>query len=443
MIKKILVVDDDLAFNEMLCEALKDEGYEPQGVTTLKEARERLYSDSFHCVLLDLRLPDGDGMELVETASSLSAVVVMSAHGNIDSAVRAVKKGAFNFLEKPFDLNHALIEIERAIDYRDLELENEELSKLTGDKFHVDLIGESPSVVRIKKMMESIAGKKISILIEGESGTGKEVVARLIHKLSGRKRFVALNCAAIPENLFESELFGHEKGAFTGAVTSKKGLVEEADGGTLFLDEISEMPLNLQPKLLRFIENNSFKRLGGASEKTVNVRLICATNRKLAEEVKEGKFRADLYYRLNVVKIELPPLRERKEDIPLLVKHFVPVLQKEVGLNRRIDISPDFMDMLLHYDWPGNVRELRNTLLSVIAIHDDIERLEAWMLPENILEAVSERRNLPEEPSLEELEKEYTENLLKKYKGNKTRVARALGISKSTLYTKLKRWGLD
>ena len=443
MKKKILVIDDDQMFNEMLCEALKDAGYTPVGVMTLGEAREKLYNDYFHCVLLDLRLPDGNGMELVEIASAVSTVIVMSAHGDINSAVSAVKKGAFNFLEKPFDLDHALIEIKRAMSYRKLELENEELSRLTSTERKLNLVGKSTEMMKIKKTVETIAGKNVSVLIEGDSGTGKEVVANLIHRLSGRKKFVALNCSAIPENLFESELFGHEKGAFTGADTFKKGLVEEADGGTLFLDEISEMPLSLQPKLLRFIERGNFKRLGSTLEKRVNVRLICATNRNLLNEMEKGRFRADLYYRLNVVKIKLPPLKERIEDIPLLVNHFIPILQKEVGITEKIDVSSDFMEMLMNYDWPGNVRELRNVLLSIIAIYGEHKTLEKWMLPENMQKLVKKASPSFEEMSLEELEKDYTERLLRKYNGNKTKVARALGISKSTLYTKLKRWNLD
>ncbi|OAA31272.1 Fis family transcriptional regulator [Kosmotoga arenicorallina S304] len=443
MKNKILVIDDDHMFNEMLCEALKDEGYMPVGVLSLKEARKKLYDEYFHCVLLDLRLPDGNGMELVEMASTISTVIVMSAHGDIRSAVNAVKKGAFNFLEKPFELNHALIEIKRAINYRKLELENEELSKLTGGERKLNLVGNSTEMVKIKKTIDTIANKSVSVLIEGESGTGKEVVANLIHRLSGRKKFVALNCSAIPENLFESELFGHEKGAFTGADTLKKGMVEDADGGTLFLDEISEMPLSLQPKLLRFLESGSFKRLGSIMAKRVNVRLICATNRNLLDEVEKGRFRADLYYRLNVVKIAIPPLRNRIEDIAPLVNYFIPLLKREIGIAEDIKVSEDFIEALMNYKWPGNVRELRNVLLSIIAIYGDHGVLETWMLPEDMQKPEMEKKLPLGEMPLEELEKDYTERLLRKYNGNKTKVARVLGISKSTLYTKLKRWKLD
>ncbi|ACR80282.1 sigma-54-dependent transcriptional regulator [Kosmotoga olearia] len=443
MKRKLLVVDDDMAFNLILCEALESEGYLVTKAHDLKSAKELLQEESFDCALLDIRLPDGDGIELIDFARSQETIViVMSAHGNIETAVSAVKKGAYNFLEKPFDLNHALVEVERALKFAELQREHRLLLKKVKQLgFTDELLGVSESIVSIKKLIENIAPKKVTVLIQGESGTGKEVIARMIHKLSGRKEFVDINCGAIPENLFESEIFGYEKGAFTGAGDSKKGLVEEADRGTLFLDEISELPITLQPKLLRFIETGTFQRIGSTKRKKTDVRIICATNRDLEKLVEEGKFREDLFYRLNVVRIKLPPLRERPEDIAILAKQFVKDISAELGLRKRPKISETFIQALMNYHWPGNVRELRNCLLSILAVHDSSETLEEWMLFDVLGSRIDNSRDASNEDlTLEELEKRYIRKLLKKYSGNKTKVAQVLGISKSTLYEKLKRW---
>lgn len=444
MKSKILVVDDDLEFNSLMVEALVDEGYDVKSVLRLKDAGERLLRENFDCVLLDVMLPDGNGLEMIEPAlSSGACVIVMSAYGNVTSAVEAVKKGAFNFLEKPFELNHALFEIQRAIEYSNLSTDNARLKKERHGHIS-NFIGQTEPIRKIKNLVKIIAFKKVTILIESESGTGKEIIARSIHELSGRKNFVAINCGAIPETLFESELFGYEKGAFTGAQKAKKGLIEEADRGTLFLDEIGELPLSMQTKLLRFLESGTFKRIGATVPKLTDVRVVCATNKNLKTMVTEGKFREDLFYRLNVVKVNIPPLRERKEDIPLIIKEISKDLTFEIGLRKVPELSTELMEKLVNYSWPGNVRELRNLLLSLFAIHGNGEIIGVDSLPPNIHEVPVEESAVPEQDmSLNELERNYTEKLLKRHAGNKTKVAKILGISKSTLYEKLKKWQLE
>ena len=441
MKNRILVVDDDLEFNSLMVEALTDEGYDVKSVLRLKDARERLLRENFDCVLLDVMLPDGNGLDMVEPAlSSGACVIVMSAYGNVSSAVEAVKKGAFNFLEKPFELNHALFEIQRAIEYSNLYRDNTSLKKEKAGHMS-SFVGETVAVKKIKELVGVIALKKVTVLIESESGTGKEIIARSIHELSGRKNFVAINCGAIPESLFESELFGYEKGAFTGAQKTKKGLIEEADRGTLFLDEIGELPLSMQTKLLRFLESGTFKRIGSTIPKLTDVRIICATNRDLRAMIAEGKFREDLFYRLNVVKLNIPPLRERKEDIPVIIKELSRELAFEIGLKKTPGLSDSLMDRLVNYSWPGNVRELRNLLLSLFAIHGNHGIITEDALPQDfrVLPA-SDLKIFEQDVSLDELERTYVEKLLLRHEGNKTRVAKILGISKSTLYEKLKKW---
>ncbi|HNR80534.1 MAG TPA: sigma-54 dependent transcriptional regulator, partial [Mesotoga infera] len=349
-----------------------------------------------------------------------------------------VRKGAFNFLEKPFDLTHALLEVKRSIEYSELSRERDDLAGMVGGDTLSEFVGKSPSVIRLKETISMIAPKKVTVLLEGESGTGKEIVARAIHQLSGRKRFVAINCGAIPENLFESELFGYEKGAFTGALHSRPGLIEESSRGTLFLDEVSEMPPALQVKLLRVLETSTNQRLGGNVSRRLDLRVIAATNRDLESYVIGGQFRSDLYYRLNVVKLRIAPLREKREDIPVLVEYFLPRLCQELGLRKPPALSAGLLDEMMGYDWPGNIRELRNKLLSLLAVNGDREILSSIGLenPEN--EKCIEKAF--EEVSLDEMEKRYISWLLKRHSGNKSETARILEISKSTLYEKIKRW---
>ncbi|RLL91745.1 Fis family transcriptional regulator, partial [Mesotoga sp. HF07.pep.5.2.highcov] len=358
MKRKVLVVDDDLAFNGLLGAALEEEGYEVVQVYNLEQTLKQISEEVFDCLILDVRLPDGSGLDIISEAALSSPVIVVSAHGDINTAIDAVKKGAFNFLEKPFDLNHALLEVKRAIEFSEVSRERDSLADLVTTEPSVEIIGKSKNILELKQMIAAIAPKKVTVLLEGESGTGKEVVARSIHQKSGRGKFVPINCGAIPENLFESELFGYEKGSFTGAMNSKPGLIEESHRGTLFLDEISEMPLPMQVKLLRVLETSSSQRLGGTTSRKLDLRVIAATNRDLEVEVSKGNFRSDLYYRLNVVKIKIDPLREKREDIPILIHHFLPRLCEELGMKKPPTIPEDFMNKMKAYDWPGNIREL-------------------------------------------------------------------------------------
>jgi len=438
MNRRILLVDDDLAFNGLLAAALREEGYDVTQVYNLKQAEKSLLDEFFDCVILDVRLPDGSGLDLLPDAAQTAPVIVVSAHGDINTAIDAVRKGAFNFLEKPFDLTHALLEVKRSIEYSELSRERDDLAGMVGGDTLSEFVGKSPSVIRLKETISMIAPKKVTVLLEGESGTGKEIVARAIHQLSGRKRFVAINCGAIPENLFESELFGYEKGAFTGALHSRPGLIEESSRGTLFLDEVSEMPLALQVKLLRVLETSTNQRLGGNISRRLDLRVIAATNRDLESYVTAGQFRSDLYYRLNVVKLKIAPLREKREDIPVLVEYFLPRLCQELGLRKNPMIPAGLLDEMMGYDWPGNIRELRNKLLSMLAVNGDREILSSIGLenPEN--EKCVEKGF--EEVSLDEMERRYISWLLKRHSGNKSETARVLKISKSTLYEKMKRW---
>lgn len=440
MKSKVLLVDDDLAFNGLLGSALEEEGYEVVQVYNLAQAKKQISEEFFDCLILDVRLPDGSGLDILSEASTNTPVIVVSAHGDINTAIDAVRKGAFNFLEKPFDLTHALLEVKRAIEFSEVSRERDSLAERIIAEPSVEIVGNSNNILQLRETISIIAQKKVTVLLEGESGTGKEVVARSIHQQSGRRKFVPINCGAIPENLFESELFGYEKGAFTGAMNSKPGLIEESHRGTLFLDEISEMPLAMQVKLLRVLETSSSQRLGGNSFRKLDLRVVAATNRDLESAVAKGDFRSDLYYRLNVVKIKIEPLRERREDIPLLIDYFLPKLCDELGLKKVPKVPENFVKRMKEYDWPGNIRELRNKLLSILAMNGRLDNLSHSFLPERVQPEETEFKF--EEVTLDELERSYVRWLIDQHKGNKTKVAKILGISKSTLYEKLKRWNV-
>ncbi len=443
---KVLLVDDDKVFNEMLAEALSGEGYAVRTEFDFSGALKAIKEELFDCALLDIKLPDGEGTNLIAPARDYgAAVVVMSAHGDIAAAVDSVKLGAFNFLEKPFDLTHALIEIARAIEFSEIEQERDTLLERQASEARGlrRIIGNSPAMKRIKETVRAIAAKNVTVLIEGESGTGKEVVARAIHDLSKRKKFIAINCGAVPDALFESELFGHEKGAFTGAERLKRGLIEEADRGTLFLDEISELPPHMQVKFLRVIESGLVQRVGANTNTRVDTRIICATNRNLVKLVEDKKFRDDLYYRIRVVRIEIPPLRSRQEDTEPLTRHFVSEIAKDLDMQGVPNIDPEFINRLAASDMPGNARELRNTILSIMAMHSNPKTLLPEMLPSEFLaEAGTSGGSVSEDLTLDELERRHIIQTLDKNNWNKTKTAEVLGISKSTLYDRLKRWNI-
>ncbi|WP_036221551.1 sigma-54-dependent transcriptional regulator [Mesoaciditoga lauensis] len=436
---EILVVEDDASLNRLICKALEMEGHNVKGVRSISDARKAFESFCYDLTILDLMLPDGNGLDIIDELVKKSEVIVISAHGDINVAVRAVQLGAFNFIPKPFELASLTTEVERALESRALKRENMSL------RLPMNLVGESAVIRKLRDMITTVASKNVTVLIQGESGTGKEVVARSIWQLSDRANgpFVAVNCGAIPEELFESELFGYEKGAFTGAMKSKAGKVELADTGILFLDEIGELPKSVQVKLLRVLETSEVERLGGTKSKKVNVRIISATNRNLEKSVKDGEFREDLYYRINVVKIEVPPLRERKEDIPMLVEHFSKLFSKQLNVEFKV-FNQKAMDILKRYDFPGNVRELQNVVRSALVFSKEKE-IRPEDLPIQLrgeLNETEEYVKIPIGSSLEEAEKMIVKSTLKKYGGNKTKTAKVLGIGLSTLHLKLNQWGM-
>ncbi len=442
---KILVVEDDRSMNYLLRMALKEEGYDVNGVFSLREAYEEIATQVYDVILLDLKLPDGNGMELINELSDSvvdTRIIVITAHGTINTAVEAVKKGAYNFITKPFEMEKLLIEIRRAIETISLSRENADLKLLASDPVKW-IVGESEAMHEVKKKIRTVSSLDIEVLITGESGTGKELVAHAIHYLSPRKKkpFIAINCGAIPEDLVESELFGYEKGAFTGAVSSKPGKFELANGGTLFLDEIGELSKNAQVKLLRVLEDHKVERVGSTKTREVDVRIISATNRDLEKEMKEGRFRDDLYYRIKVFTIEIPPLRQRKEDIPFLLNHFLKQYSAELGKDVK-KLTPDALRALQAYDFPGNVRELQNILKSAIVnCQTDTISLEDLPIESKNKETID--IDIPVGLPLKEVEKAVIIKTLKHFKGDKAKTAKVLNMSLSSLYNKINQWGIS
>ncbi len=441
----ILIVDDEENILRVLGSFLKQKGYNVYTATSLHDIGN-FNTDKVDIVLLDVRLPDANGIDSIKDVKALfplSEVIIITAYEkDAQAAVRALKSGAFDYMVKPFKLEDLEIAIEKALDKVKLKKENEELKatlQTIKSGFH-GIVGQSDQMQAIYRQIMKVANTGIPVLIEGESGTGKELCARVIHKLSKRKgKFVAINCAAIPENLLESELFGYKKGAFSGAVSSKKGLLEEADGGTVFLDEIGDMPLGLQSKMLRFLENFELRMLGDTSTKRVDVRIISATNKELLKLVQEGKFREDLFYRLSGFVIKLPPLRNRKEDIPLLIKHIL----SSVEPRREYSLSSGALKLLLMYDYPGNIRELKNILTQAAIMSNGTIKYED--LPEYIKSdrptvELDIEGNL--DKRVENYEKRLISEALKKTHGNKTRAAELLGISFRSLRYKIKKYNI-
>lgn len=442
---KILVVDDEEDILNILKFLLEKEGYEVDTAPNGEEALKKVERNTYDIVLTDLRMPGIDGMTVLEKTKEIrpsTEVVIMTAYASIESAVEAIKKGATDYLVKPFINEDLKMRIRRILEHRNLQKEVEILKyqlsqKITGEVF----FGTSPQMQEILKLLEKIIPTKSTVLILGESGTGKGVLAEFIHYNSPRKDkpFISINCSAIPEHLLESELFGYKKGAFTGAVSDKKGLIEMAHGGTLFLDEIGDMPLNLQAKILKFLESGEFIPLGDTVKKQVDVRVIAATNKDLEELIKEGKFREDLYYRLNVIEIKIPPLRERKEDIPALVYFFIDKLSKEHGKKIK-GITSEALSCLINYDWPGNVRELKNVIERAIILATE-EYLTVNELPERIRgEKWGVTGFKPLKEALEEFERNIILNTLRQCAYNKEETAKVLGIDLATLYRKLKKY---
>lgn len=369
---KILVIDDQAPIRRVLRDILENEGYQVSDVPSGVEALEVLKDNEFDAILCDIKMPDMDGIEVLEHIKTMcdTPVIMITGHGTIDTAVDAFKKGAFDFILKPPDLNRLLITLRNAVDKQKLSTENKALKRVVKSKNI--MVGESEAMHNVRDMIEKVAPTNARVLITGENGTGKELVARQLHELSNRSKnpFIEVNCAAIPSELIESQLFGHEKGSFTSAIKQRKGDFELADGGTLFLDEIGDMSLAAQAKVLRALQENKIMRVGGEKELTVNVRVLAATNKNLKEEIQKGNFREDLYHRLSVIVIEVPPLRERKDDIPLLVNNFVDVIAQEMGRKTPV-FDDDAMAELQKYEWTGNVRELHNIVERLVILAGD------------------------------------------------------------------------
>ena len=384
----LLIVDDEASLRDFMTIVFEEDGWKVETAGTLAEARAALSKNEPDLVLCDLMLPDGSGLDLlrdIKTQNPTVAVIMITAHTSTKSAVEALKNGAFDYIAKPFDIDELKIIVRNAVERKELEDENLHLRTALEEKFtFANIIGRSPRMQDIFSIVQRIAKTNSTVLISGESGTGKELIARAIHYNSGRRgKFVSINCGALPETLLESELFGHERGAFTGAIREKRGLFHEADRGTIFLDEIGETTTAMQIKLLRVLQDRVVRRVGSNQETQIEVRVIAATNRDLAESIKAGSFREDLFYRINVIPIALPPLRQRKEDIPILVDHFIAKFCDNLGLPHK-RISADAMRAIEKYHWPGNVRELENVVERMVALETS-DVLTTKSLPEPVL----------------------------------------------------------
>ena len=448
---RILIVDDDRSMCEMLDDYLVQRGFFTRWETSANEAFSLLLEEEFDVVLTDLMMPETDGIALCEKIVANRPdilVIVLTAFGNLDTAISALRAGAYDFITKPVDLDALVFTVNRAVQHRNLMEKVKILSRaITESQRFDDLIGTSSPMKKIYDLLERISDSESSVLITGESGTGKELVAQTLHKKSSRSKgpFIAINCAAMPEMLLESEFFGHVSGAFTDAKTARKGLFIQADGGTLFLDEIAEMPLALQPKILRALEQRSVRPVGSDREVSFNVRVIASTNRDVESEIEEGNFREDLYYRINVIKIELPPLRVRGNDILYLAQHFLDHYAAISG-KQVVGISESTAEKMLSYTWPGNVRELRNCIERAVALTRH-EKLIVDDLPDKVRSYISNRivieGNDPHDlVSMEEIERRYIRHILKVTNGNKTTAAQILGFDRKTLYRKIERYGI-
>jgi two-component system response regulator AtoC len=441
----LLVVDDDPITLDLLKEVLSKEGYGVETALSGEEAIKQGMDTFFDLIVTDVRMGEKDGMEVLRSFKKISpetTVIMITAFGSIETAIEAIREGAFDYISKPFKLDEIRFTIRRALEQRRLLQENKFYRQELLDKYQFEnVIGRTPQMFQVYKTIAKVADTKSTVLLYGERGTGKELIARSIHynSLRNNRPFIPVDCASIVETLIESELFGHVRGAFTGALSTKKGLFEEADGGTIFLDELSNLSLSIQTKLLRFLQEHEIKRVGGTESVRVDVRVIAATNQPLEPLIKNGKFREDLFDRLNVVSITLPPLRERKEDIPLLANHFLQKFSEENHKNIS-HISPEALEILIQYAWPGNVRELEHTIeRAVILTPHPIILPED--LPRKIFEEAKGAKMLfPEESlPLKEVEKRYVLKVLQETKGNKKKAAEILGIDRTTLYRILEK----
>lgn len=442
---KILVVDDDRNILKVIKLRLEAENYQVVTATDAEDALAKAGDEGFDLALLDLKLIGRNGIELMGDLHKLDPdlpIIILTAHGTIKSAVEAMSRGAFSYLTKPFDYRELLLQTQKSLEKRKLSIEVKRLQNIVDEKYGFDnLIGKSPKMKQILMQVTQAAKTDSVVYISGESGTGKELIARNLHLASARGdgQFVAINCAAIPENLLESELFGYQKGAFTGAHQNKRGLFAQAHGGTFFLDEISEMPMNMQAKLLRVLEEKAVQPIGARTPIKVDARILAASNKNLEEEVKAGKFREDLFYRIHVIVIQLPPLRERKEDIPLLVGHFLEKYSKQAD-KKITGFSSSASQKLLRHHWPGNVRELENTIESAVAMADKNVITEDLILQ---TQPIADENLKSLKNAKQDFEKNYLIQLITLTKGNVTEAAKLAGKYRADLYELLKKYNLN
>ncbi len=441
---KILIIDDEPNSTQLLRKVLKKNGYDIYEANDSLKAKEMIEKDFYHLIISDLQMPKLSGLDLLRNKPADSVFIMITGYGSVNSAVESMKNGAFDYVNKPFNMEEFLIKVEKAVENIKLKKEVYNLKSMLKENYTFgNMIGKSKSMLMVFEFIRKIAGINVNALIEGESGTGKELVAKAIHYNSGRKfkPFIAINCSAIPENLLESELFGHVRGAFTGATDVQKGVFEQANGGTLFLDEIAEMPYNLQAKLLRVVETWEIKPLGGDKVIKVNVRLISATNQNLKLLTEEKKFREDLYYRISTVSITLPPLNERREDISLLVNNYLRILSEK--FNKDLKITSLALDVLVNNNWKGNIRELENVLeqAAITAPNDtiDVDNFKFDKSIDTLEDCI--KNSKPE--NLQELEKAYIDLILHRENWNKLKASQILGIDRKTLYKKIKDYNIQ
>jgi two-component system nitrogen regulation response regulator NtrX len=446
----ILVVDDEPGVRSSISGVLRDEGFDVDTADSGEECLEKANDASYDVIVLDIWLPGLDGLTTLQRLRERqidSQVVIISGHGNIESAVRAIKMGAYDFIEKPLSLEKTVLVVRNALRQRDLEAENRVLRAKVDRQQQHTMVGESPAMNKLRDHVSLAAPTNGRVLILGENGTGKELVARSIHLNSRRKSepFVEVNCAAIPEELIESELFGHARGAFTGAVADKPGRFEQANAGTIFLDEIADMSLKTQAKVLRVLQEQVMERVGGTQRIRVDVRVVAATNKDLPAEIRAGRFREDLYFRLNVIPIFVPPLRERQQDIPLLAEHFMAILAAEYG-RRPKRLASEAAARLQQYGWPGNVRELRNVIERVIIMvaGDTITAQDLGFLGRDGVQDAPAPQGpvVPLSEARDQFEKDYILHTLAAQQGNMSRTAEVLGVERSNLYKKLRAFGI-
>jgi len=442
---RILVVDDEELVRWSLEQALSPDGHKVKSVGSGEEALEEFKRDGYDLVILDIKLPGIDGIEVLKQMQKInpaSLVIMITAHGGVANAVEAMKCGAHDYLQKPFEIEEVKVTVQKALEIAALRIRMDDVIEEQRECYSFGkMIGKSSVMLDIFEMATKVAKTpRGNILILGDSGTGKGVLAKAIHfnSLLADKPFVEMNCAAIPETLMESELFGYRKGAFTDAKENKPGLIEKADRGTLFLDEIGDMGFSLQAKILKVIDEKKFTRLGETTEREVEIRIIAASNKDLKAMVEDGTFREDLYFRLDVITLVLPPLKDRGDDVILIAKHFIEHYNKEMGRDVK-SISPAAAEMMRRYNWPGNIRELRNSIERIMIL-EDTDQIEYGMLPASVR---GERDEVPEgPPTLEDMERDYILKVLKEEGGNMSQAAKVLGISRHTIMRKMEKWGI-